>query len=215
MNIENIKNRLKPIIYPIINFVPRRRLRNKEFTIICDNCWAGKVYSELGIPYQTPFVGLFIFSPDYIKLLNNLDYYLKSGGQSLRFVRESKYIKEFDNSYPLALLDDIEIHFLHYQSESEVREKWQRRLARIHWDNLYFKFNDNDQCSYELMKIFDNLPFKSKVIFSSKDYEDLTSLVHFKSREKEGYVGIDLKIYHRYFNVVNWLNKGGEDLSAD
>ena len=32
MNIENIKNRLKPIIYPIINFVPRRRLRNKEFT---------------------------------------------------------------------------------------------------------------------------------------------------------------------------------------
>lgn len=123
MNIENIKNRLKPIIYPIINFVPRRRLRNKEFTIICDNCWAGKVYSELGIPYQTPFVGLFIFSPDYIKLLNNLDYYLKSGGQSLRFVRESKYIKEFDNSYPLALLDDIEIHFLHYQSESEAREK--------------------------------------------------------------------------------------------
>ena len=169
----------------------------------------------MGIPYQTPFVGLFIFSPDYIKLLNNLDYYLKSGGQSLRFVRESKYIKEFDNSYPLALLDDIEIHFLHYQSESEAREKWQRRLARIHWDNLYFKFNDNDQCSYELMKIFDNLPFKSKVNFSSKDYEDLTSLVHFKSREKEGYVGIDLKIYHRYFNVVNWLNKGGEDLSAD
>ena len=35
MNIENIKNRLKPIIYPIINFVPRRRLKNKEFTIIC------------------------------------------------------------------------------------------------------------------------------------------------------------------------------------
>ena len=75
MNIENIKNRLKPIIYPIINFVPRRRLRNKEFTIICDNCWAGKVYSELGIPYQTPFVGLFIFSPDYIKLLNNFNFF--------------------------------------------------------------------------------------------------------------------------------------------
>ena len=51
MNIENIKNRLKPIIYPIINFVPRRRLKNKEFTIICDNCWAGKVYQELGLPY--------------------------------------------------------------------------------------------------------------------------------------------------------------------
>lgn len=168
MNFENIKNRLKPIIYPIINFIPRRRLKNRKFTIICDKCWAGKVYQELGIPYQTPFVGLFIFSPDYIKLLYNLEYYLKSGGQPLRFVRESKYIEEFNNSYPLALLDDIEIHFLHYKSESEAQEKWQRRLARINWDNLYFKFNDNDQCSYELMKKFDNLPFKSKVFFSSK-----------------------------------------------
>ena len=47
MNIEKIKNKLKPIVYPIINFIPRRRLKNKNFTIICDNCWAGKVYQEL------------------------------------------------------------------------------------------------------------------------------------------------------------------------
>ena len=34
MNIEKIKNKLKPIVYPIINFIPRRRLKNKNFTII-------------------------------------------------------------------------------------------------------------------------------------------------------------------------------------
>ncbi|WP_156010083.1 DUF1919 domain-containing protein [Streptococcus ruminantium] len=212
MNIEKIKNKLKPIIYPIINFIPRKRLRNKKFTIICDNCWAGKVYQELGLPYQTPFVGMFIFSPDYIKLLKNLEHYLRFGGASLKFVKQSKYISDFNQAYPLALLDDIELHFLHYKSEEEAAEKWQRRLARIHWDNLYFKFNDNDQCNYDLMKEFEKLPYKSKVIFSSKNYEDLPSLVHFKSKEKEGHVGIDLKIYHRYFNVVNWLNKGGTDL---
>ncbi|MBS7068855.1 MAG: DUF1919 domain-containing protein, partial [Streptococcus parasanguinis] len=50
MNTETIKNKLKPIVYPIINFIPRRRLKNKNFTIICDNCWAGKVYQELGLP---------------------------------------------------------------------------------------------------------------------------------------------------------------------
>ena len=48
MNSETLKNKLKPIVYPIINFIPRRRLKNKKFTIICDNCWAGKVYQELG-----------------------------------------------------------------------------------------------------------------------------------------------------------------------
>ncbi|MDU5561958.1 MAG: acetyltransferase, partial [Streptococcus parasanguinis] len=39
------------------------------------------------------------------------------------------------------------------------------------------------------------------------------SLVHFKSAEKQGHVGIDLKTYHHYFNAVTWLNKGGEDLT--
>ena len=89
MNTETIKNKLKPFIYPIINFIPRRRLKNKNFTIICDNCWAGKVYQELGLPYQTPFVGLFVFSPDYIKMLKNLKHYL-SGNIPLKFVKESK-----------------------------------------------------------------------------------------------------------------------------
>lgn len=110
MNSETLKNKLKPIVYPIINFIPRRRLKNKNFTIICDNCWAGKVYQELGLPYQTPFVGMFVFSPDYIKMLKNLKHYL-SGNIPLKFVKESKYIKDFDNAYPLALLDDIELHF--------------------------------------------------------------------------------------------------------
>ena len=85
MNSETLKNKLKPIVYPIINFIPRRRLKNKNFTIICDNCWAGKVYQELGLPYQTPFVGMFIFSPDYIKMLKNLKHYL-SGNIPLTFV---------------------------------------------------------------------------------------------------------------------------------
>ena len=155
---------------------------------------------------------MFVFSPDYIKMLKNLKYYL-SGNISLKFVKESKYIESFDNAYPIALLDDIELHFLHYADEEEATQKWQRRLARIHWDNLYFKFNDNDACTYDLMREFDQLPYKSKVIFSSKNYSDLHSLIYFKEKEKDGSVGIDLKIYHRYFDVVGWLNEGGEDLS--
>lgn len=212
MKLEYLKNTLKPFVYPIINFIPRRRLKNKNFTIICDNCWAGKVYQELGLAYQTPFIGLFIFSPDYLKLVKNLRYYLKRN-HPLVFVTRSKYIENFDNSYPLALLDDIEIHFLHYKSEEEARLKWSRRLARIHWNNLYFKFNDNDACTYDLMKEFDELSYSGKVIFSSKNYTDLQSLVFFKEKEAEGHVGIDLKVYHRYFDVVGWLNQKGTDLS--
>lgn len=152
MKRKSLKDRIKPIVYPIIHFILRQRIKNKNFTIICDNCWSGKVYRELGLPYQTPFVGMFVFSPDYIKMLRNLKHYL-SGNIPLKFVKD------------------------------------------------------------KLMKDFEELLYKSKVILSSKNYSNLPSLVHFKSAEKQGHVGIDLKTYHRYFNVVTWLNKGGEDLT--
>lgn len=31
------------------------------------------------------------------------------------------------NTYPIALLGDVEIHFLHYDNETVAKEKWERR----------------------------------------------------------------------------------------
>lgn len=39
-------------------------------------------------------------------------------------------------------LDDIEVVFLHYKSEEEAYQKWNRRKKRINYNNLIFKFND-------------------------------------------------------------------------
>lgn len=210
--IEIIKKKIKPYVFAWRYRNERNALENKSFTIISDNCWGGRIYQELGLPYQSPFIGLFIYSPDYVKLLSNLRYYL-SGNISLKFVQESRYRTKEEIYYPVALLDDIEIHFLHYKDEEEARSKWNRRLARMHWDNLYFKMNDNDQATYQLLKDFQELPYKAKVIFSAKRYDDLKNLVFFENRSEQGFVGEDLKIYHPYFNVVEWLNQGGEKIS--
>ena len=75
--------------------------------------------------------------------------------------------------------------------------------------------NDNDKGSYELLKEFDNLPLKGKIIFSSKNYTDLKNLIFFRRNQDDESVGIDLKTYRKYFDAVNWLNAGGEDLSND
>lgn len=204
---QKLKDKLKPFIYPILYRKSRKKLQNRNFTIISDNCWGGRVYQELGIQYNSPFIGLFIMSPDYLKLVKNLRYYMS---QELVFIKNSKYTDK--TTYPIGLLDDIEIHFLHYSSEDEARNKWNRRKERMNWNNLFFKFNDNDKCNYELIKEFDDLDYNSKVIFSSKKYNDVKSLIYFKERENIGFVGEDLKIYRKYFDVVDWLNKGGERL---
>ncbi len=198
--------------------ISRSRLKNKNFTIISNNCWGGEVYRDMGLPYQTPFVGLFLFAPCYIRLLNNLEGYLEG---ELTFAKTSRY--EFANQqrkegiwefYPIGLLgDDIEIHFLHYSSDSEAREKWSRRLERVSWKqgNIFFKFCDRGLCTEQHIAEFDGLDFTHKVCFTSKSYPDLKSTLWIKECRNEPYVvdgGMLYRVCRNYFDVIDWLNRG-------
>ena len=42
----------------------------------------------------------------------------------------------FDRPGFQAMLDDIEIYFMHYKTEALAAEKWYRRCERINWDNI-------------------------------------------------------------------------------
>ena len=78
--------------------------------------------------------------------------------------------------YPVGVLSNgkntIEIFFLHYANEQEVREKWQRRIKRINWDRLLIKFNDQNGCTEVEVKKFMSLPFKNKLFFTCKHWPD-------------------------------------------
>ena len=65
-------------------------IRNKQVTIISNNCWGGFMYQSCRIKYNSPFIGLYMYAPEYIALLRNLKYNLS---QPLRFIKheQSKY----------------------------------------------------------------------------------------------------------------------------
>lgn len=183
----------------------RRLNKNKDFTIISSNCIGAGIYQDLGVQYNTPTAGLFFFPPCYLKFVYNLDHYIT---QPLVFIKESKYIKE-NVSYPIGLLGDVEIHFLHYKSEHEASDKWQRRIKRINFSNMYFIFTDQDSCTYDDLEKFDKLKYENKICFVSKDYPNLKSAIWVKDYTKDKSVG-DLyttKLYRKYLDVVSWLNK--------
>ena len=46
-------------------------------------------------------------------------------------------IEKFQHHCPIGILDDIEVIFLHYKSEDEAYQKWNRRKERIVWDNIF------------------------------------------------------------------------------
>lgn len=73
--------------------------------------------------------------------------------------------------FPVGKLNDIEIYFMHYKTEEEAREKWQRRSERINWDKIIFKFSNQNFCEKKHIEEFMQLPEKNKICFvSNKEY---------------------------------------------
>ena len=76
----------------------------------------------------------------------------------ISFKEKSKYefineLRQTTNNYfPIGTLcDTVEIHFLHYSSIEDAEEKWNRRVKRINWNNLFVKFDcSKDLCTKSL-----------------------------------------------------------------
>ena len=191
----------------------RRQLRGKDkpaFTIISNNCWAGHVYRYFGLPYDTPTIGLYLYTADYLKFLKDLERYIKEVEPVFIRPDESKWaddLKEKGIDCPIGRLDDIEVLFLHYKSEDEARQKWERRKKRIHWDKLFIKMSEQNLCTEDDIREFDSLPYKNKIIFTHKDYQ-IPSQVIFKEFEASGEVLNDTIHFNRYVDLAKWINSG-------
>lgn len=141
------------------------RINTTVKCLITNNCYGIKYYSLHEIRYNTCFIGLFIHAPCYIKLLENYNHVMK-----LPLVEcvKSKYV---DNpSYPVGILDnDIEIHFMHYNSFNQALHKWKRRKERMLDIQLCtIKMDDRDGYTEDLGRRFVSLPYKNKLLFLSK-----------------------------------------------
>lgn len=195
----------------LVKYKNRVGLKNKEFTIISNNCWGGFVYQKFGLEYRTPFIGLFIFAPDYIRLLNNLE---KIVFYPMRFIspKDSEYVEDIlvnDQlpKYPIGVLgDDIEIHFLHYKNEKEALEKWNRRVKRINFDNMLIKLSDKDRCSENIIREFELLKYKNKICFTAKEYENTKYCIQIKECSHLSGVKGEWQYYEKYVDIKNILN---------
>lgn len=208
-----MKEKIKSIRLRINKIGCKRRckkLKIKNPTIISNNCYAGIISQYLGIRYYTPTIGLYFFAEDYIRFLSNFEYYIK---QPLKIIntKESKHYSEMiEKKHENAIvgtLDDVEIVFLHYHNENEIKDKWNKRIKRINYDCIIFKFCDQNSCTDKLIEEFDKLPFENKICFTSKAYKGLKSVVYIKSDKNKNEVQRDYYKSHRYFNIIKYINQ--------
>jgi uncharacterized protein (DUF1919 family) len=195
----------------IRRFIDRKRYNSKPFVIVANNCWGAEIYKYLECEYNTPFIGLFLYPQCFLKLLSNWEYYINS---ELTFTTKSKYSNSV-TQYPIGeLRNDVQINFMHYNDDKEAYDKWTRRLKRMNeeknMDRFFFKFDDREGGTSDMIESFHQLEYKNKISFTASPV-NIKGNINLKAKHHEGgeaTSGVNLfAIGHNYFDVVHWLNR--------
>lgn len=141
----------------------RGQLKNPNPTIIANNCIGGIIYHDLGLPFSSPTINLFMLTQDFGRFLNRLEEYLQC---------ELFDVTQEDAQFPVGELrldqETVRIYFMHYETFAEAKEKWVERCRRVDMDNLYVVFL-NMRLTHpfqETYVVFRNLPYKNKVMLT-------------------------------------------------
>lgn len=205
--------------YYLKRFYIRKRIGKQNFSIIANNCWAGRAYQYLGMPYLSPTVGLYFFAEEYIKFVMNLRYYLSL---DLQFIpaKDSRYHEELRMrnknrpTVPIGILDDVEIVFLHYKSEEEAKSKWNRRLRRINYDDIILKFSNMNLCTDMHILKFDTLPFQNKFMLNYIKRTEIQSEIYHNGSYENGVLLNDTDNFPSNLDLIKLLSGNPESYPA-
>lgn len=206
MNIINILNvYLFKVFRPIYNKSLRKKLKNSDFTLLCNNCCGGIICHDLGVKFNTPFINVGVHYKDFIKVCCNLEKYMAS---------ELMETREEGIAHPMGLLGDVKLYFPHDASFEDAKKNWDKRASRINYDNIYVLMGqhlDGDYDSQCLVE-FNKIPYK-KCVMLPFDYDGVED--GFVIRRHESINGGDMNLLHvtspihrvlDQFEFVDWLN---------
>lgn len=161
-----LKKVILDFLHDRINKKNRARLLNDKPTLIASNCAGGFIYHWLGLQFQSPFINLFLTPEDFITALEHFEEFMDTP------------VKECKNSgkdYPVGIgAFGIKIHFMHYKTFGEALAKWEERKKRISEDNMGVMLC-NFSGGADLLKRFDALPYKHKVVFTPMPVKGIES----------------------------------------
>ena len=144
-----------------------RNLYNQEqISFIAQNCIGGVIYHDMNQKFLSPTINLYFSASDFIKFVNNLEYYL------------SLDINITNNDPITGELDDIKLYFLHYNSEEEAIQKWEERKKRIIKDKIFVICTDRDGFDDECMEKFKNIKLPKALITCNEKWRNYPFVIY-------------------------------------
>lgn len=183
----------------------------KEFTIFSNNCLGGVFYHDAGREFTSPLVNTAMDGEDFLKFVSTPKHYLDC---------DLEFFSWPGRNFPIARIDDIEVNFVHYKTEEECIEKWKSRADRIVWDNIFIIATNHDGMNTEkCMGQFDELPYKNKIMFVSKEYPQYEWAVlirqfknRFQCRVTTSFANMKgQRYYETAFDLAKWIKNASAE----
>lgn len=160
--------------HPCFNWERYMKIIDNPPTLITEACYGGYIYNQLGMQFFSPFINTRISERDYLKLINNVGYYLAQNlcaGNDIQNVEHmhveiGEGISWGKMGYPIAMLGDIKLHAIHATSLKSYMDEWNRRKQRINSDNLWILMIIENE---EVLEKFKAVKYEKKIGFYYRD----------------------------------------------
>ena len=149
----------------------------KGITFISQNCIGGVISHDLGLEFLSPTINTFIPEPGFVKMVLNLCHYM-----------EQELVIRWGEEYPIGVLDDVEIHFMHYETCKDAQESWNRRKARVNWDKIFIIATDRNKFDDTVFEEWKKIPYPKVLLTAQSKYASDADSVYFPEYESNGIV---------------------------
>ena len=204
-------------VYEVKRRIRHRLIKNREISIITNNCLGGKLAHDFGLALNSPLINMQMDPEDFIRFCERMEDYLrcpleevKEIDQRCRMIFRKLGGEKID--FPVARIDDIYLYLQHYRTFEEAYDAWERRKVRIRKERFYILVVKADGQSRNIER-FDSLQLQDKLIFTiDKPYQGEVSNsrymclnvpkgIHFMDRE-----GRKFRYYYERFPFLKWFN---------
>lgn len=198
----------------------REKLKKDSISLFAPNCLGGVISHDLGLQFKSPTVNLLFDGLEYFDFLENLEENLSAELIPCPYPR----LEPKCYMYPVMTLKakkEIQVHFVHYNSYKHAEDCWNRRKARIDFNNIYVIVIAggpwwSEGNKEEIIERFEKLPYKNKIfLVNDKKYCNYPDVHYIKGYEGKPHIGEITqytgwfgKKYFDCFDFVDWFNKG-------
>lgn len=178
---------------------------NSHPSIIANDCCGGVIYNNMGLPFTSPTIKLYINNEDFMLFCKYIEDFMES---------EIEYSSNNDFSYPVGELKCVhgivKVYFMHYESFESAKICWERRKSRIDFRNIFVLMNAGPNVSDDVLKEFSNLKFKKILLSSGIDTNVYSDCLNLDCYEK-GFKGPLVKYRNcispiRYLDEYKWFD---------